>query len=441
MRMTDLILKKRDGFVLSPEEIRFFVEGVTGGTIPDYQTAAFLMAVYFQGMDRVETIELVKSMMESGSQADLSSIPGIKVDKHSTGGVGDKTSIVLAPLVAAAGVPVAKMSGRGLGHTGGTIDKLEAFPGIKMEMDPSVFIAQVKRIGIAIAGQSGNLAPADKKLYALRDVTGTVENLSLISGSIMSKKLASGADAILLDVKTGSGSFIGELERAKELARIMVDIGEEMGRKTVALITDMDQPLGFAVGNSLEVQESIQTLSGNGPEDLEDLCIELGAEMLVLGEKARSEKEAKAILQDLIKSGDALKKLADMVSAQGGNPDLVYHPENFKVPEYSKEIVSLEEGFVSQIVANKIGLASMKLGAGRERKEDAIDLQAGVLLRKKLGQAVKRGETIAVLFSSDENKLNEAATMVLDSYSISDSPPKEKPLVYARVDRGGIHDY
>ena len=346
MRMYDIITKKRNGIELTKEEIRFFVEGYTKGEIPDYQVSSLMMAIYFQKMNTKETSELTMAMVDSGETIDLSKIKGIKVDKHSTGGVGDTTTLIVGPMVAAAGVPVAKMSGRGLGHTGGTIDKLESFPGFSVEMSIEKFMSNVNDKKIAIAGQTANLAPADKKLYALRDVTGTVDNMSLIAGSIMSKKIASGADAIVLDIKTGSGAFMKDEDSAFELAEEMVNIGTHVGRNTIGVITDMDQPLGFAVGNALEVMEAIETLKGHGPEDLTELCLTLGAHMLVLGEKATDYESARETLKEVIKSGKALEKLRELVEAQGGDGRFVDNPDLFETPSIIKPVFAKEEGYI-----------------------------------------------------------------------------------------------
>jgi pyrimidine-nucleoside phosphorylase len=404
MRMVDLIAKKRDGKELSREEIDFVVEGYTRGDIPDYQMSAWAMAVFFRGMTPAETAHLAKAMARSGDSVDLSRIRGVKVDKHSTGGVGDKTTLVVAPLVAAAGVPVAKMSGRGLGHTGGTIDKLESIPGFTAELSPDAFVDQVNRIGMAIIGQTGNLTPADKKLYSLRDVTATVNSLPLVASSVMSKKIASGADAIVLDVKAGSGAFMKTVEEAWELATTMVDIGRSLDRRTVAVISNMDQPLGLAVGNALEVREAVEALRGEGPEDLTRLALTLGAHMVVLGGKAGSFKEAYEKLGKILRSGEALEKFRQFVAAQGGNPDVADRPAELlpKAP-YRITVPSPADGFVHGIQAEEIGLAAMTLGAGRATKESSIDPAAGVVLSKKVGDPVRRGEILAILHASRED--------------------------------------
>lgn len=433
MRMVDILEKKRDGFPLTKEEIRFVVDGYTNGDIPDYQMSAFLMAVYFQGMNEEETVELTRAMAESGDQLDLSQIEGIKVDKHSTGGVGDKVSLILGPLVAAVGVPVAKMSGRGLGHTGGTIDKLESIPGFQTELSDEEFIRNVNEYKLAIIGQTGNLTPADKKIYALRDVTGTVHSIPLIASSIMSKKIAAGADRIVLDVKTGSGAFMKMLEDAEKLARTMVDIGNGMNRKTVAMITNMDQPLGFAVGNALEVKEAIQVLAGKGPKDLEELCLALGTKMVVLAEKAATDDEARKMLEDVIQSGEALNVFKKFIEAQGGDSSVV--DDVSKLPEAPHQIpVQVEEsGYVVDIQANEIGVAAMMLGAGRQTKDDVIDMGVGIVLHKKVGDYVERGEAIATLYSQQE-QVSTVEQKVIDAYTLSEEKPEVPPLIYKVIE-------
>ena len=426
MRMYDIIMKKRNGGELTTEEINFFIEGYTNGEIPDYQVSALMMAIYFQKMNTRETAELTQAMVESGEIMDLSSIHGIKVDKHSTGGVGDTTTLIVGPIVAAAGVPVAKMSGRGLGHTGGTIDKLESFAGFQVDLPIEKFIGNVNEIGIALAGQTANLAPADKKLYALRDVTATVDNLSLIAGSIMSKKIASGADAIVLDVKTGSGAFMKTEEDSFALARAMVDIGTHTKRNTIAVVTDMDQPLGYAIGNALEVKEAIDVLNGKGPEDLRELCLTLASQMLVLGEKAATDTEARVILEEIIASGAGLQKFADFVEAQGGDPEWVKNPD--RLPTAAKEIpvLATQSGVVSSIEAESVGIAGLLLGAGRETKASKIDLAVGILLKKKIGDPVEAGEALAVLHVNDEAKVEEATARLRKAYGISESAESPK---------------
>ncbi|MBU3090995.1 pyrimidine-nucleoside phosphorylase [Clostridium sp. CM028] len=437
MRMNDLIIKKRNGNELTTEEINFFVGGYTDGTIPDYQVSALLMAIYFQKMNKRETKDLTMAMVNSGETIDLSSIEGVKVDKHSTGGVGDTTTLILGPIVAAAGVPVAKMSGRGLGHTGGTIDKLESFEGFSVAMSIEKFMQNVNKAKIAIGGQTADLAPADKKIYALRDVTGTVDNMSLIAGSIMSKKIASGADAIVLDVKTGSGAFMKNEDDAFELAREMVDIGTNVGRNTIGVITDMDQPLGYAVGNALEVKEAIDTLKGEGPEDLTELCLTLGAHMLVLGGKATDAQQARKVLVDIIKSGKGIQKLRELVVSQGGNPAYVDDPSIFPVPAIIEPIISIHEGYVKGIKADDIGKAALVLGAGRETKESKIDLSVGIVLHKKIGDFVNKGEAIATVYASSVEKQKLSVKMVLDAYEIVQEKIIAKSLIKGIVTKDG----
>lgn len=429
MRMYDLIMKKRNGGVLSDEEIAFMVKGYTNGEIPDYQMSAMMMAIYFQGMDEAETLSLTMAMAKSGDMLDLSEINGVKVDKHSTGGVGDKTSLVLTPMVAALGVPVAKMSGRGLGHTGGTIDKLESFTGFSTAISEEQFKENVNRIGIAIMGQTADLAPADKKLYALRDVTATVDNMSLIASSIMSKKLASGADAIVLDVKTGSGAFMKTQEDALRLANAMVKIGTGAGKNTVAVVSDMDQPLGFAVGNALEVKEAIATLKGEGPKDLEGLCMMLGSYMVVAAGKANDILTASGMLQKCIEDGSALKKFAEFIEAQGGDKELVYHTDGLPKASIIEEIASPADGYVQRIVCDEIGICSLILGGGRETKESGIDLSVGMVLHKKVGDYVKQGESLATIHANDREKLNAAKERFLNAYTINDTPVAKKLLI------------
>lgn len=420
MRMYDLIMKKRNGSSLTKEEIRFMIDGFTKGDIPDYQMSAMMMAVYFRGMDEEETLQLTMAMAESGDMLHLTGINGIKVDKHSTGGVGDKTSLVLAPMVASLGIPVAKMSGRGLGHTGGTIDKLESFPGFSTSISEETFIHNVNEVKIAIMGQTADLAPADKKLYALRDVTATVDNMSLIAGSIMSKKLASGADAIVLDVKSGSGAFMKNDKDAAELAKAMVKIGNMAGRKTVAVISDMNQPLGFAVGNALEVKEAIETLKGNGPADLVTLCIKLGAQMVLAADKATTEEEAKKLLTDSINSGAAVKKLSEFVKAQGGDDKAIYDTDRLPKASIIEEIPSPKSGYIDKIICEEIGIVSLILGGGREKKDSEIDLSVGVVLHKKVGDFVKEGESLATIHANDRDKLAAAKDRFLNAYTISE---------------------
>jgi len=432
--MYDIILKKRKGLELSTEEIEFFVNGFTKGEVPDYQASALLMAIFFNKMNKRETADLTMAMVNSGDKIDLSSINGVKVDKHSTGGVGDKTSICLTPLVASLGVPVAKMSGRGLGHTGGTIDKLEAFNGFSVELSEETFINNSNAIGIALTGQTGNIAPADKKIYALRDVTATVDNMSLIASSIMSKKIASGADAIVLDVKVGDGAFMKTPEDAKALAREMVDIGSSVGRKTIGVISDMDQPLGYAIGNSLEVKEAIELLKGNGPKDLLELTLTLGSYMLVCGKTARNFEEGKALLLENINNGKGLEKLKEFVKAQGGDASLIDDTDKFPKAKYVVEVKAAQSGVISKINAEAFGLIAMELGAGRETKESIIDLSVGIVLNKKRGEVVKEGDILAYIHSNDESNIEKAKNDIIKNMIISNSLDKEIPLIYDIVE-------
>lgn len=433
MRMNDLIVKKRNGEELTTEEINYFIKNYTNGSIPDYQSSALLMAIYFQKMNVRETTDLTMAMVHSGDMLDLSEIQGIKVDKHSTGGVGDTTSLVLTPMVAALGIPVAKMSGRGLGHTGGTIDKLESFEGFSVEMTEEQFINNVNTKKIAIMGQTSDLAPADKKLYALRDVTGTVDNISLISASIMCKKIAAGADAIVLDVKVGDGAFMKSYEDAKELAEVMVNIGNSVGRKTVAIISDMDQPLGLAVGNALEVKEAIDTLMGKGPADLMELCLVLGSNMVVLANKAKDVEEARKLLLGVISDGSALEKLKEFIGAQGGNIAQIDNTDLLPKAKYIIEVKSESEGYVTKINSQKIGLIAMELGAGRATKEDKIDLAVGIVLNKKRDEKVNIGDVIAFIHSNNENKIEKARKDILANYVISSEITAKIPLVYDTI--------
>lgn len=420
---------------LSKEEIDFFIEGYTKGEIPDYQMSALTMAIYFNKMTDEETLNLTMAMANSGDMLDLSAIKSIKVDKHSTGGVGDKTSLALIPMVAAVGVTTAKMSGRGLGHTGGTIDKLESFTGFHTDITTEHFIKQVNEIGISIMGQTADLAPADKKLYALRDVTATVDNMSLIASSIMSKKLAAGADAIVLDVKTGSGAFMKTEEDSFALAKEMVAIGNGAGKKTIAVISDMDQPLGRAVGNALEVKEAIDTLKGKGPEDFRELCLVLGSYMVVAAGMAASKEEARVKLCEVIENGKALDKLAEFIEAQGGNKEEVYNPELLPKAQYVQEIISDEEGYVSSIVCDEIGICSLILGGGRETKESEIDLSVGLVLHKKKGNFVKKGESLATIHANDLNKLDAAVKRFLAAYHFTDNAFEPEVLIKGVVEQ------
>ncbi len=429
MRMYDLILKKKQGGELSTDEIRYMIEGFTEGSIPDYQMSAMTMAICFRGMTPRETVDLTLAMRDSGDVLDLSGIKGVKVDKHSTGGVGDKTSLALTPIIAALGVPVAKMSGRGLGHTGGTIDKLECFDGFTTALSEEQFAGNVNTIGIAIAGQTANLAPADKKLYALRDVTATVDQMSLIASSIMSKKLASGSDAIVLDVKTGNGAFMKKLEDSRALAKEMVSIGTMAGKKTVAVITDMDQPLGRAVGNSLEVREAIDTLRGEGPADFKEVVFALGSQMLMLAGRAADEKEARALMEGVIQDGSALDKFAQFVRAQGGDAAPVYDTSLLPVAGKTLEVTAKESGYVHRILAEDIGIACMTLGGGRETKESAIDLSVGIILEKKNGDAVSDGEVLATIYGNDDAKMQAAYEKIAHAYEIAKEPAAFVPVV------------
>ncbi len=432
MRMVDLIEKKRDGFELTKEEIQFLINGFTNGEIPDYQMSAFSMAVFFKGMTKEERVHLTEAMVQSGDQIDLSGIEGIKVDKHSTGGVGDTTTLVLAPLVASVGVPVAKMSGRGLGHTGGTIDKLESIKGFHVEITNDEFIDLVNKNKVAVIGQSGNLTPADKKLYALRDVTATVDSIPLIASSIMSKKIAAGADAIVLDVKTGSGAFMKSLEDAKELAKTMVDIGNGVGRKTKAIISDMSQPLGFAVGNALEVKEAIDTLKGQGPEDLHELCLTLGSHMVVSAEKAADYQQAREMLEEAIHNGKALESFKTFLAAQGGDASVVDDPTKLPTASYTIAVPAKQSGYVAEITAETIGVAAMILGAGRATKESVIDLAVGVVLHKKVGDSVQAGEALVTIHSNKEN-VQEAMEKIYSAYRIVDEKVEKPTLIYTEI--------
>lgn len=420
MRMVDIIEKKRDGKELTTQEISFFIEGYTKGDIPDYQASALAMAIYFQDMNDRERADLTRAMVNSGDTIDLSGIDGIKVDKHSTGGVGDTTTLVLAPLVASLGIPVAKMSGRGLGHTGGTIDKLESVKGFHVELTKEQFIDLVNRDKVAVMGQSGNLTPADKKLYALRDVTGTVNSIPLIASSIMSKKIAAGADAIVLDVKTGDGAFMKTEKDAEELAHAMVRIGNHVGRKTIAIISDMSQPLGFAIGNALEVKEAIETLQGKGPQDLTDLVLTLGSQMVILAKKAETTQEAKAMLREAITNGKAIAKFKEFLQNQGGDASVVDDTAKLPQAKYQIELPAKKSGYVSRMVADEIGVASMLLGAGRATKEDTIDLAVGIVLHKKVGDKVSEGESLLTIHSNREN-VDEVIQKLYDNIFIEDT--------------------
>ena len=428
MRMVDLILKKRDGKRLSKEEIDFMISGYTNNLIPDYQMSAMAMAIYFRGMDDQESALLALAMLHSGDEIDLTEIEGIKVDKHSTGGVGDKTTLVVAPLVASLGVKVAKMSGRGLGHTGGTLDKLESIKGFNINLSKDEFIKQVNEINVAVVGQTGNLTPADKKLYALRDVTGTVNSIPLIASSIMSKKLASGADVIHLDVKVGSGAFMKNKEDALHLAKLMVQIGNHAKRKTTAILTDMEQPLGYAVGNIIEVKEAIDTLKGHGPHDFQMLCEEISSHLLIDAKVANNQNEAKKMIKEAIESGKALDKLAQMVRYQNGDDSYIYNPDKFLNPKNIIPIYSNIDGYVEHIDALEIGISAMILGAGRETKDDIIDPSVGVLLNKKVGDPIKENEVLAYLYANDKG-IEEAKIRVLKAYRIGKNKVNEELIL------------
>lgn len=440
MRMFDIIAKKRDGKVLTSEEIEFFVNGYVNGDIPDYQISALLMAIYLNGMNVDETTTLTMLMARSGEVIDLSSIPGIKVDKHSTGGVGDKTTFIISPIVASCGVPVAKMSGRGLGHTGGTIDKMESIPGMKTNIDREEFFDIVRNVGACVIGQSGNIVPADKKLYALRDVTATIESIPLIASSIMSKKLAAGSDAILLDVKTGSGAFMKTTDEAIELAKAMVAIGEKVGRKTIALITDMDRPLGKSIGNALEMKEVCDTLKGKGPKDLTELSLTLATNMLYLAGKG-SLDDCYDLAKDALESGKAFEKLKEMVKAQGGDVSVIEDNSKFESSKVARGLAAAQEGYIYSMDTEKCGVASMILGAGREKKEDTIDYSAGVIIHKKIGDYVKRGDLIASLYSSSEEKCISSSRLLGEAIKISSAEPVVKPIVLARVTKDSVEKY
>lgn len=438
MQMYDLIKKKKNNEKLSSKEIEFIVNGFTGGSIPDYQMSAFLMAVCLNGMDHEETAALTIAMANSGDILDLSKINGIKVDKHSTGGVGDKTSLVLGPMVACLGVPVAKMSGRGLGHTGGTIDKLESFPGFSTTITTEKFIQNVNSVKMAIVGQTDNLAPADKKIYALRDVTATVDNISLIASSIMSKKIASGSDVIVLDVKTGSGAFMKNYEDSLALAKEMVQIGTIAGRKTFAVITDMNQPLGNAVGNTLEVEEAIKALNGEGPKDLMEVSITLASYMLYGAGKAMTVEDAKAKLLQTIEDKSALNKFAEFIKAQGGDSDAVYNTALFKKADIEEEVTADCDGFITSIQTEEVGMTSLILGGGRVTKDSVIDLSVGIRIHKKLRDPVRKGEALATLYANDRTKLDEAKKRLVNAYKIGEQKPEPHPYVYAVVTKDGI---
>lgn len=429
MNMVDIITKKRDGEELTPEEIRFFIDNYVKDRIPDYQASALLMAIYFRGLSRAETFALTEAMEFSGDVEDLSDLPGVKVDKHSTGGVGDKTTLVVAPVAAAAGVTVAKMSGRGLGFTGGTADKLEAIPGFRTRLEPAEFHRQLEELGLAVITQTGSITPADKKIYALRDVTGTVESPGLIASSIMSKKLAAGSDGIVLDVKCGSGALLKDLAEAENMADLMIDIGRKAGRKMVAVISDMSQPLGRAVGNALEVEEAVQVLKGGGPEDLRQLCLELAGEMIWIGGRAESFEEGKETARQVLSDGRALEKFRQMVRCQGGDDRIVEEPERMGSSRYSRDVLAGRTGFIAETDTREIGRASQHLGAGRLRKEDEIDFTAGIRMHVRIGNFVKEGDVLATLYGADSRRLEEAEIIMEAAIRISAEPTAPPKLI------------
>ena len=429
MRMIDIIEKKKNGKALDREEIDFFINNYVSGNIPDYQVSALLMAIYFQHMNYEETLNLTMAMADSGEHLDLSGISGIKADKHSTGGVGDKTTLVLAPMVAAVGVKTAKMSGRGLGHTGGTIDKLESFPGFSTTLSQEQFVKNVNDIGLAVTGQTGNITPADKKIYALRDVTGTVDNISLIASSIMSKKLAAGADVIVLDVKTGNGAFMKNIKDATELDKTLVDIGNGAGKKTYAVISEMNEPLGYAIGNSLEVIEAIDTLKGNGPRDLYNLCIELGSLMVAASDQNISLEQAKQILKKTIEDGSAYRKFKEFIESQGGNPSDVDNCHDLIKVNQVLDIKSFQSGYIAGIQTENIGNAVMMLGGGRQKKGDSIDHSVGVIIKKKVGEQVKEGESLATVYINNTDNLDTALDLIKSSFEFSEDIIKEPELI------------
>lgn len=440
MNMYDIIKRKRDGFELTAEEINYFVAHYVDGTIPDYQAAALAMAIFFNGMTARETGWLTWEMAVSGDTVDLSSLQGIKVDKHSTGGVGDKTTIAVAPIVASLGVPVAKMSGRGLGHTGGTVDKLESIPGMTVRIERDKMMQIVREVGIALVGQTGNLVPADKKLYALRDVTATVDSIPLIASSVMSKKIAAGADRILLDVKCGSGAFMKSMDDAIALAKAMVDIGEEVGRTTVALVTNMDAPLGEAVGNSLEVMEAIDVLKGAAPADTTEVCLELAANMLLLAEKGTLD-ECRQLARQQVSNGQASEKLRQLIAAQGGDSRVIDDYGLFAQPAYSEEVLAPQSGWISSMQTELCGMASVELGAGRRVADDDIDPSAGIMLHKKTGQWVEEGESLATLYASSPSLFFDARNTLLSAYEFANEPPHKTPHFLARVSAQGVERY
>jgi pyrimidine-nucleoside phosphorylase len=434
MRAFDIIAKKRDNKELSKEEIEFFIEGYTKGDVTDYQASALLMAIYINGFSKEETVNLTMAMIKSGDVVDLSEINGIKVDKHSTGGVGDKTSLILVPMVAAAGAKVAKLSGRGLGHTGGTLDKLEAVPGFDINVSKENFINFVNKSGLVIAGQTQNIVPADKKLYALRDVTATIDSISLIAASIMSKKIASGSDAILLDVKYGDGAFMKTKEDAEKLAEAMVSIGKGLNRNTSAAITLNGEPLGHAIGNALEIQEVIEVLSDKGPEDLRELCLRLGAQMLKLSNVEEDVNKGREVLEEVLRNGQALEKLKELVINQGGDVKVIENKDLFTISEVVHEVKAQEEGYVYELNAEKVGIASLLAGAGRETKDDSIDYGAGIILAKKMGSYVNKGDLLATIYTSDKNRIEKSEEMLLSAYTISNEKPFKNEIIYKIIE-------
>ncbi|NLY78233.1 MAG: pyrimidine-nucleoside phosphorylase [Tissierellia bacterium] len=438
MRMYDIIKKKRDGYELSTDEINYFVDNYIKGSIPDYQISALLMAIYFNKMSERETLDLTRAIVNSGDTVDLSDIKGIKVDKHSTGGVGDTVTLILGPMIAACGVPFVKMSGRGLGHTGGTLDKLESIEGFKVELDREEFIRNVNKTNIAICSQTSNIAPADKKLYSLRDVTATVDNISLIASSIMSKKLAIGSDAIILDVKVGSGAFMKRLDDAINLSKEMVRIGTNYGRETVAIITNMDEPLGRAIGNALEVKEAIEVLKGGGPEDLRELCLYIGSILLKLAKRVKNQEEGIRLLEEVINKNLAFEKVVELVESQGGNVDQVKNPDLLPSSKHVIEVKSKMEGYVNSIDAERIGACALRLGAGRETMDSVIDLSVGIVLNKKVNDKVLEGETLAYIHSNDLDTANEVKRELYDIIRISSNQGKEKKLIYGMVTKDGV---
>lgn len=434
MRAFDIIAKKRDGNHISKEEIEFFIEGYTNGTITDYQASAFLMAIYINGLSDDETVNLTMAMIKSGDVVDLSDINGIKVDKHSTGGVGDKTSLILVPMVAAAGVKVAKLSGRGLGHTGGTLDKLESIPNFNINVSRDNFIEFVNKSGLVIAGQTQNIVPADKKIYALRDVTATIDSIPLIAASIMSKKIASGSDAILLDVKYGDGAFMKTKEDAEELAKTMVSIGKGLNRNTSAAITLNGEPLGYAIGNALEIKEVIEVLNNRGPEDLRELCLTLGAQMLKLGGIEENVNKGRELLEEILRSGKALSKLKELVTNQGGDVGVIEDKDLLKISSISYEVKANEEGYVYELDAEKVGISSLLAGAGRETKDDEIDYGAGIVLSKKIGDYIHIGDVLATIYTSDKDKIQDSEKMLLSAYTIKKEKPIREDIIYKIIE-------